>query len=121
LLGGNDDVLDEVLQASLPRPLADGVGHLALKISISVHDVPTLRHSTWILRLSRCSRALPGRPAPVDQPPNPRTKLTSQPRTWSVTRKKIAASVTMTRTAAVVTHTSLRPGHVTFAVSWRTS
>src|SRR5690606_36813230 len=49
-LGGHDDVLEQVLEPSLSRALADGVGYLALEISISVHDVPTLRHSTWILR-----------------------------------------------------------------------
>jgi hypothetical protein len=39
----------------------------------------------------------------------------------SANRKNTAVSVTITRTIAVVIHTSFQVGHVTFDVSWRTS
>jgi hypothetical protein len=51
----------------------------------------------------------------------PKTNRTSQPRTWSVKRKNIDASVTITKTMRVVIHTSFQVGHVTLEVSWRTS
>jgi len=39
----------------------------------------------------------------------------------SVSRKNTDVSATMTSTIAVVIQTSFHEGHVTFAVSWRTS
>ena len=40
--------------------------------------------------------------------------------TWSTKKKNKAAMMTMTNTMPVETIVSLRVGHVTFEVSWRT-
>jgi hypothetical protein len=51
----------------------------------------------------------------------PKTEAVSQPKSWSAATKNSDATVTMTITARVVIHTSLRVGHVILVASWRTS
>jgi hypothetical protein len=58
---------------------------------------------------------------PAAYRPRVSTNFTAWPMTMSVTRKNTEVAATMTSTMVVVIQTSFQVGHVTFAVSWRTS
>ncbi len=104
LLGGDENLIEQMGEAALVGLLLDRVAHLLLEVGEGMNNIPALGHGS----------GAPRRKSVEEETEAELDDLIDD-------QEKIEATITITNTMAVVISVSRRVGHVTLEASLRTS